>query len=56
MTVYPYRVQVTCLDGKQSTVTYYATSATTAHYIARELNPGCEVNVIGLEPEWEAGP
>jgi hypothetical protein len=52
MTVYPYQIQVVRPDGERSIVVYYAVSTTNAHYIARELHPGCQISVIGLEPEW----
>lgn len=52
MTVSPYQIQLTSSGGDREIVVYYATSATHAHYIAAELNPGRQVNVIGLLPEW----
>lgn len=53
MPVHPYQVQVVCPTGDRSLVIYYAAGATHAHYIAKELHPGCEINVLGLMPEWE---
>ncbi len=52
VTVEPYQIQLTRPDGIREIVVYYASGSTHAHYVAAELNPGCQVNVIGLLPEW----
>jgi len=53
MIVQPYQIQITRVDGTRELVIYHANGATHAHYTAAELNPGCQVSVIGLLPEWE---
>lgn len=53
MTVQPYQVQLTRPDGNRELVIFYANGSTHAYYVAAELNPGCQVSVIGLLPEWE---
>jgi hypothetical protein len=52
MTAQPYQVQLTKSDGSRELVVYYACGSTHAHYTATELNPDCQVSVIGLYPEW----
>jgi hypothetical protein len=52
MTVQPYQIQLVRPDGSREISVYYANGSTHAHYIAAELNPGSQVNVLGLLPEW----
>jgi hypothetical protein len=52
MTVQSYQVQLVRPDGSREIVVFYANGSTHAHYIATELNPGSQVNVLGLLPEW----
>lgn len=52
MTVQPYQVQVVRADGSRELAIYYANGSTHAHYIAAELNPGCQINLLGRPPEW----
>ncbi len=52
MTVQPYQVQIVRPSGDRELAVYYANGGTHAHYVAIELNPGCQINVLGLLPEW----
>lgn len=52
MTVRPYQIQLVRPSGDRELVVYYASNSTHAYYTAAEINPGCQVNVIGLLPEW----
>lgn len=49
-----YTVVVTSPDGKHEQKSYPARGATNAWYIAMELNPGCQVKVLGLVPNSES--
>jgi len=47
-----YNIRVTKPDGTTSLWQTWAVTATNAHWIAAELHPGCQVEVLGLAPEW----
>jgi hypothetical protein len=53
VTTQPYQVQVIRPSGDRELAVYYANGATHAHYTAAELNPDCQINVIGLLPQWD---
>lgn len=53
MPVQPYQVQLTRPNGTRELVIYYANGGTHAHWLATELNPDCQVNLLGLAPEWD---
>ena len=53
MKIATYDVQVTTSGGGHRKVQYCANGSTHAWYIAKELNPGCHVTVIGITPEWD---
>lgn len=52
MTVGYYRIRLTRPDGSSWIWLAYAVTATNAHWIAAELHPGHQVEVLGLEGEW----
>lgn len=52
MTVGYYRIRLTRQDGSVWIWLTYAVSATNAHWMATELHPTCQVEVLGLEGQW----
>ena len=47
----PYKVEVIDPDGTKTQAFYHARGSTHAWYFAMEMNPGCQINVLGLASE-----
>lgn len=47
-----YRIRLTRTDGTSWVWLTYAITAANAHWMAAELHPTCQVEVLGLEGEW----
>jgi hypothetical protein len=52
MTVGYYRIRLRDPAGNIKVWCTWAVSATNAHWMAAELHPGYQVEVLGLEDEW----
>jgi hypothetical protein len=47
MSVQTYQVSITGKNKKERVIELVANGATNAWFIAKELNPGCEIKVLG---------
>lgn len=56
MTQQYYAVNIISPNGECEEQTYPAKGATNAWYIAMELNPGCQVKVLGTVSEIDLDP
>lgn len=48
MALQTYQISITDKDGSERTIELKANGATHAWYIAKELNPNCEIQVLGF--------